>query len=198
MQFWPPGHAIKIYRNQFGSADICYPIGDWRQNGGMVSDDTADRNVVRDPSRDGVCSGRLLARMVKAWNWELNEKAHRRAVARISTLENAAWRAALTRKEVRLLAYLFFSDGRTVDRKTLMRRVFGYHPDTKSHTLETHVYRIRQKLEPIPGQPRFLLFTDGGYRLVTEPEDERPGPPFPPGSLPVQERQTSLTDGEQS
>jgi len=72
----------------------------------------------------------------------------------------------LTEKETNILKFLYRSGGRTVERDTLLREVWGYNPGVTTHTLETHIYRLRQKIEPDPGQARILVTETGGYRLA--------------------------------
>ncbi|MGF1554448.1 MAG: response regulator transcription factor [Paracoccaceae bacterium] len=71
----------------------------------------------------------------------------------------------LTEKETNILKFLYRSGGRTIDRETLLREVWGYNAGVTTHTLETHVYRLRQKIEADPTEARLLLTEAGGYRL---------------------------------
>jgi DNA-binding response OmpR family regulator len=72
----------------------------------------------------------------------------------------------LTEKETNILKYLFRSAPNPVPREELLAEVWGYNAAVTTHTLETHVYRLRQKVEPDPGHARLLLTEPGGYRLV--------------------------------
>ena len=74
----------------------------------------------------------------------------------------------LTEKETALLLRLYRGDGRPVSRLTLLREVWGYSPETSSHTVETHIYRLRRKIEPTPRSVPLLISESGGYRLTTE------------------------------
>ena len=74
-------------------------------------------------------------------------------------------RVRLTEKETNILKYLYRS-GETVQRETLLHEVWGYNPAVTTHTLETHIYRLRQKIERNPGQAQILITESGGYRLV--------------------------------
>jgi DNA-binding response OmpR family regulator len=77
-------------------------------------------------------------------------------------------RTHLTIKEVALLKYLHRARNRVVDRQDLLNQVWGYHSAVTTHTLETHVYRLRQKIERDPTEPRLLVTHHKGYRLALE------------------------------
>jgi len=71
----------------------------------------------------------------------------------------------LTEKETGILKYLLRS-GETVGRETLLHEVWGYNPAVTTHTLETHIYRLRQKIERDPQAAQILITESGGYRVV--------------------------------
>jgi DNA-binding response OmpR family regulator len=71
----------------------------------------------------------------------------------------------LTDKECRILKYLLRTSGAAVDRTTLLADVWGFNSGVTTHTLETHIYRLRQKIEADPANPRLLLTDRGAYRL---------------------------------
>ncbi|WP_417230890.1 response regulator transcription factor [Brevundimonas sp.] len=71
----------------------------------------------------------------------------------------------LTEKETSILKYLYRAGAKAVMREELLAEVWGYNAGVTTHTLETHIYRLRQKIEPEPGQARLLLTDTGGYRL---------------------------------
>ena len=71
----------------------------------------------------------------------------------------------LTEKETNILKYLYRAGGKPVAREELLSEVWGYNAAVTTHTLETHIYRLRQKIEPDPGNARLLLTEAGGYRL---------------------------------
>jgi DNA-binding response OmpR family regulator len=79
-------------------------------------------------------------------------------------------RIRLTDKEMRILKYLYRANARVL-RQTLLNEVWGYNTGVTTHTLETHIYRLRQKIEADPGNPSLLLTGDGGYRLATGQAD---------------------------
>ena len=77
-------------------------------------------------------------------------------------------RIRLTEKEAAILKFLYRAGGRPVARQVLLGEVWGYNAAVTTHTLETHIYRLRQKIEPDPGHARLLLTEGGGYRLDPE------------------------------
>lgn len=72
----------------------------------------------------------------------------------------------LTEKETSILKYLYRAGDKPVGRDTLLGEVWGYNAGVTTHTLETHVYRLRQKIERDPSNARILVTEPGGYRLV--------------------------------
>lgn len=74
-------------------------------------------------------------------------------------------RIRLTEKETAILKYLYRSGGKPVARQILLNEVWGYNAAVTTHTLETHIYRLRQKIEPDPAHSRLLVTEGGGYRL---------------------------------
>ncbi len=72
----------------------------------------------------------------------------------------------LTEKETSILKYLYRSGDKVVSRDTLLNEVWGYNAGVTTHTLETHVYRLRQKIESDPSNAEILVTETGGYRLV--------------------------------
>jgi len=72
----------------------------------------------------------------------------------------------LTEKETSILNFLYHTGNQTVSRNTLLVEVWGYDSGVTTHTLETHVYRLRQKIELNPSDAEILVTEAGGYRLV--------------------------------
>jgi DNA-binding response OmpR family regulator len=72
----------------------------------------------------------------------------------------------LTDKETAILKFLYRAGNRVIGRNVLLDEVWGYHANVTTHTLETHVYRLRQKIEPNPQQAQILITEAGGYRLI--------------------------------
>ena len=72
----------------------------------------------------------------------------------------------LTDKETSILKYLYRQGPKTITRDVLLKEVWGYNNRVTTHTLETHIYRLRQKIERDPSNARLLVTEEGGYRLV--------------------------------
>ncbi len=81
-------------------------------------------------------------------------------------LVKGARKIRLTDKEVGILKCLYRADG-VVPRGTLLTEVWGYGEDIATHTVESHIYRLRQKIEEDPGDAKLLVTEGGGYRLHT-------------------------------
>jgi DNA-binding response OmpR family regulator len=72
----------------------------------------------------------------------------------------------LTEKETSILKFLYRAGDKVVGREVLLHEVWGYNPAVTTHTLETHIYRLRQKIENDPTHAKLLVTETGGYRLV--------------------------------
>jgi len=72
----------------------------------------------------------------------------------------------LTEKEASIIKYLYRAGEKVVTRDILLEEVWGYNSGVTTHTLETHVYRLRQKIERDPSRAEILVTESGGYKLV--------------------------------
>ncbi len=72
----------------------------------------------------------------------------------------------LTEKETAILRFLYRAGQQVVTRDVLLREVWGYNANVTTHTLETHIYRLRQKIEADPANAALLLTEAGGYKLI--------------------------------
>jgi len=89
-----------------------------------------------------------------------------RPSAKLLIEESRNRKVRLTEKETAILKYLYRTGDRMVKRETLLGEVWGYNAGVTTHTLETHVYRLRQKIERDPSKAAILVTDPGGYRLV--------------------------------
>jgi DNA-binding response OmpR family regulator len=80
-------------------------------------------------------------------------------------LDQRGGKVRLTEKEANIIRFLYRADRKPVPRDTLLQEVWGYNSNVTTHTLETHVYRLRQKIERDPQRAEILVTDSGGYRL---------------------------------
>ena len=84
---------------------------------------------------------------------------------KLLTLENGQ-KIRLTEKEAAIIRYLYRAGLKVVTRDILLEEVWGYNSGVTTHTLETHVYRLRQKIERDPSNAEILVTENGGYKIV--------------------------------
>lgn len=132
--------------------------------------DSGANDYVTKPFRLGVLLARIRAQL----------RQHEQSEDAIFTIGRFSFRPAakmlidpdserkirLTEKETAILKYLYRAGDKVVSRDTLLGEVWGYNAGVTTHTLETHVYRLRQKIEADPSNARILVTEPGGYRLV--------------------------------
>lgn len=125
-------------------------------------------DYVTKPFRFGALLARIRARLRQ---YELNEAArftlggyqfHPSVKTLVREDES---KIRLTEKETNILRLLLRAGGETVARDRLLEEVWGYNAKVTTHTLETHVYRLRQKIENDPSNSELLITEAGGYRL---------------------------------
>lgn len=137
--------------------------------------DSGADDYITKPFKVGVLSARLRAQMRR---FESSEDAFFH-IARFTfhpahklLVENdSEKKVRLTEKETAILKYLYRAGERPVPRDTLLDEVWGYNATVTTHTLETHVYRLRQKIELDPQNPAILVTQPGGYRLKATPTE---------------------------
>ncbi|MBI1208828.1 MAG: response regulator [Azospirillum sp.] len=132
--------------------------------------DSGANDYVLKPFRLGVLLARLRAQLRQ---FEQSEDAvfaigpySFRPSAKLLLDEGANRKIRLTEKETAILKYLYRSGDKVVGREVLLGEVWGYNAGVTTHTLETHVYRLRQKIERDPSNAEILVTEPGGYRLV--------------------------------
>ncbi len=89
-----------------------------------------------------------------------------RPAAKLMVAGDDGQKVRLTEKETAILKYLYRTGDKVVSRDVLLNEVWGYNAGVTTHTLETHIYRLRQKIEPDPSNAKLLVTEPGGYRLV--------------------------------
>lgn len=86
--------------------------------------------------------------------------------AKLLVEKDGGKKVRLTEKETAILKYLYRAGEAVVSRDVLLNEVWGYNAGVTTHTLETHIYRLRQKIEADPSNARLLVTESGGYRLA--------------------------------
>ena len=81
-------------------------------------------------------------------------------------LDEGGGKVRLTEKETSILKYLYRAGEKVVTRDVLLHEVWGYNAGVTTHTLETHIYRLRQKIEKDPSNAELLITESGGYKLA--------------------------------
>ena len=132
--------------------------------------DSGANDYVTKPFRLGVLLARLRAQLRQ---FEQSEDAvftigpyTFRPSAKVLLDEAKNAKIRLTEKETAILKYLYRVGSKVVGRDVLLGEVWGYNAGVTTHTLETHVYRLRQKIESDPSNAAILVTEPGGYRLV--------------------------------
>ncbi len=132
--------------------------------------DSGANDYIAKPFRLGVLIARLRAQLrqfeqTDAAIFAIGPYSFRPA-AKLLLDEKANRKIRLTEKETAILKHLYRSGDLVVGRDTLLGEVWGYNAGVTTHTLETHVYRLRQKIERDPSNAEILVTEPGGYRLV--------------------------------
>ncbi len=132
--------------------------------------DSGASDYVTKPFRMGVLLARLRAQLRL---YEQSEDAvfaigpySFRPAGKLLLADGGNRKIRLTEKETAILKHLYRAGGAVVGRETLLGEVWGYNAGVTTHTLETHVYRLRQKIERDPSNAEILVTEPGGYRLV--------------------------------
>jgi DNA-binding response OmpR family regulator len=81
-------------------------------------------------------------------------------------VDESGQKVRLTEKETAILKYLYRAGEKVITRDVLLHEVWGYNSGVTTHTLETHIYRLRQKIERDPSKAELLVTEAGGYKLV--------------------------------
>ena len=132
--------------------------------------DSGANDYVTKPFRIGVLLARLRSHLRQ---YELSEDASFpvgpytfRPAAKILHHNLEDRDISLSDKESAILKYLYRADDAMVTCDMLYNEIWDYNATLMTHTLQTHIYRLRQKIEEHPSQPEILVSEPGGYRLV--------------------------------
>jgi len=161
--------ACRLMRNAGVTAPIIMLTAAATDSDTILGLDSGASDYVTKPFRFNVLLARIRAQLR---NHEQSEDAVYRIgpyefrPAQKLLIDQKGKKIRLTDKETNILKYLYRAGGKSVSREELLTEVWGYNAGVTTHTLETHVYRLRQKIEPEPANARLLLTESGGYRLA--------------------------------
>lgn len=161
--------AVKVLRKAGFAAPIIILTGHDSEADTVLGLESGANDYVTKPFRFAV----LLARIrVQLRQHELSEDAtfqvgpYTFRPSQKALTDEKGGRIRLTEKETAIIRYLYRADRRVVTRDVLLEEVWGYNSGVTTHTLETHVYRLRQKIEPDPSNARLIVTESGGYKLM--------------------------------
>jgi DNA-binding response OmpR family regulator len=162
--------ACRMMRKGGVSAPVIMLTGQASDSDQILGLDAGANDYVSKPFRFAVLLARIRAQV-------RSHESSEDAIFRIGPYEfkpamkilvdQAQKKTRLTEKETSILKYLYRAGGKPISREELLSEVWGYNAGVTTHTLETHVYRLRQKIEPDPANARLLMTDAGGYRLQT-------------------------------
>jgi len=133
--------------------------------------DSGANDYVTKPFKLGVLLARIRAQLRQHERSEdaifnIGPYSFRPSAKMLIDPENGDRKIRLTEKETAILKYLFRAGEKVIGRDVLLNEVWGYNSGVTTHTLETHVYRLRQKIERDPSNAELLVTEPGGYRLA--------------------------------
>ncbi len=161
--------ACKIMRRNGYAGPIIMLTAEDSESATILGLDAGANDYVTKPFRFAVLLARIRAHLRQ---FEQSEEAIFRIgpytfkPAQKMLIAEDGRKIRLTEKETAILKYLYRAGDKVVSRDTLLHEVWGYNAGVTTHTLETHIYRLRQKIEREPSQAELLLTESGGYRLA--------------------------------
>ncbi len=162
--------ACKLIRKSGNKAPIIMLTAQDSDSDQILGLESGANDYVAKPFRIGVLLARIRAQLRQH---EQSEDAvftigpySFRPAAKLMLHKETAQKVRLTEKETAILKYLYRAGNKVVTRDILLNEVWGYNAGVTTHTLETHIYRLRQKIESEPSDAKILITEPGGYRLV--------------------------------
>jgi DNA-binding response OmpR family regulator len=161
--------AVRVLRKNGFKAPVIMLTGHDTESDTVLGLDAGANDYVAKPFRFAVLLARIRAQLR---SHEASEDAvfaigpySFRPGAKLLVNERGS-KIRLTEKETAILRYLYRSGQKPVVREQLLQEVWGYNSGVTTHTLETHIYRLRQKIESDPSNAVLLVTEGGGYKLV--------------------------------
>ncbi|SFZ85090.1 DNA-binding response regulator, OmpR family, contains REC and winged-helix (wHTH) domain [Devosia enhydra] len=161
--------AVKILRREGFKSPILMLTGQSAEADEILGLEAGANDYVTKPFRFSVLLARIRAALRQHDQSEdvvftIGPYSFQPAAKMMESTDGAKIR--LTDKETSILKFLYRQGPKTMSREVLLKEVWGYNNRVTTHTLETHIYRLRQKIERDPSHARILVTDDGGYRLV--------------------------------
>ncbi len=161
--------AVKIIRKNGIKAPIIMLTGHDTDSDTILGLEAGANDYVTKPFRFAVLLARIRAQLRTHEQSEdavFNIGQYTFKPAQKILFEEDGGKVRLTEKETAIMKYLYRAEQKTVGRDELLEQVWGYNSGVTTHTLETHIYRLRQKIERNPSSARMLVTESGGYKLV--------------------------------
>jgi DNA-binding response OmpR family regulator len=161
--------ACKIIRRNGYKGPVIMLTGQTSDSDTILGLDSGANDYVAKPFRFGVLLARIRAHLRQHEHSEdavfkVGPYTFKPAAKMLVRDDNKKIR--LTEKETAIIKFLLRSGEQIVGRDVLLHDVWGYNAGVTTHTLETHVYRLRQKIERDPSHAEILVTEGGGYKLV--------------------------------
>ena len=162
--------TCKIIRKNNVTTPIIMLTGAASEADTILGLDAGANDYVTKPFRFGILLARMRAQLrsheqAETAELQIGDYLFRPGL-KILEPQNGAAKIRLTEKETNILKFLHRAGGQAVARDTLLHEVWGYNAQVSTHTLETHIYRLRRKIEADPSEATLLLTLEGGYALA--------------------------------
>jgi DNA-binding response OmpR family regulator len=161
--------AVKVMRRNGFRSPIIMLTAQGSESDTVLGLEAGANDYVSKPFKFAVLLARIRAQLRQ---YEASEDAifrigqyTFRPGSKLLTTEKGS-KLKLTEKETAILRYLYRAGQKVVGRDILLQEVWGYNSNVTTHTLETHIYRLRQKIESDPSNARILVTEPGGYKLM--------------------------------
>jgi len=161
--------AVKILRKSGFKAPVIMLTGQDSESDTILGLEAGANDYVTKPFRFAVLLARIRAQL----------RQHEQSEDAVFTIGRYSFRPSakvlidekgqkvrLTEKETAILKFLYRAGQKVITRDVLLHEVWGYNSGVTTHTLETHIYRLRQKIERDPSKAEMLVTEAGGYKLV--------------------------------
>lgn len=160
--------AVRLMRREGFKNPIIMLTGRSSDADAVMGLDAGANDYVSKPFRFAVLLARIRAHLRQHEasddaNFQIGPYTFRPSSKHLVNVKGTKLR--LTEKETAILKFLYRA-GRVVTRDVLLREVWGYNANVTTHTLETHIYRLRQKIETDPASAQLLVTEAGGYKLM--------------------------------